>query len=265
MLDRNYSELIINAIAQEPRKTRNATARSYFGAHLIVDDLRTNHFPLLLGRKLFYNGILGEFAAFIRGPQSVKDFEIQGCNYWKGWASAKGKLVLDYGNAWIDFNGVNQLKELVNGLKKDPMGRRHIISSWRPDRLKDLSLPCCHYAYQWYVTDKKELEMIWIQRSVDTMVGLPSDIVLAAVWNILLAQTVGLKPGRLNFMLGDVHVYESHLIEVETYLKQMQNAHLMPKPTWNLDEKATVFNFVPNMLEIIDYKPQPAIKFKLEI
>jgi len=265
MLDRKYSNIITNAIAQKPRETRNAETRSYFGEHLIVSNLEKGLFPLLLGRQLYYKGVFGELAAFLKGPKSVKDFRDQGCNYWDEWADKTGKLTVDYGNAWLDFNGVNQLKELVKNLKENPTGRRHIINAWRPDHLTKLSLPCCHYAYQWYVTNEGFLDMIWVQRSVDVMIGLPSDIILAAVWNILLAQTVKLKPGKLHFMLGDTHVYESHMDNVMEYLDQMQNAHLMPHPTWELAKSATVFNFKPEMLVIKNYHPMPPIKFKIEV
>jgi len=264
MLDRKFRNLIINALAQEPRKTRNAVTRSYFGEHLVVDSLIHNQLPALLGRKLFLKGIIGELAAFLKGPKAVKDFKAQGCNYWDSWGDKAGKLNVDYGNAWLDFEGVNQLKEVVKSLKTHPEGRRHLISGWHPAHLKDLSLPCCHYSYQWYVKDGC-LEMIWNQRSVDIMIGLPSDIILAAVWNILMAQTVGLKPGRLNFMLGDCHIYESHLEGVDTYLEQANDTPQMYLPTWELDPKATVFNFEPSMFKVLKYAPMPSIKFALEV
>jgi len=264
MLDRRFSELVVNAMAQPCRETRNAITHSYFGHYLIVDNLRAGFFPLLLGRQIFYKGVVGEMAAFLKGPKSLKDFKAQGCNYWEKWADEKGQLNVDYGNAWIDFNGVNQLKAIVESLREDPTGRRHLISGWVPDHLEDLSLPCCHYSYQWYVNGNGELEMIWNQRSVDIMIGLPSDIILAAIWNILMAQTVGLKPGRLHFMLGDCHVYDSHMKNASLYLDQVANINTQVRPRWKLDPKATVFNFIPKMLTIQDYTPLDAISFKLE-
>jgi len=266
MIDRMYSTLITNAVNQNPRQTRNALARSYFGHHMVVDSLAKGYFPALLGRKLFLNGIIGELAAFLDEPGSVKEFQQHGCNYWNDFGDEHGMLNLDYGNAWRNFGGVDQLDAVVESLKADPHGRRHLITGWNPVRLPELTLPCCHYSYQWYVNDRSELEMIWNQRSVDIMVGLPSDIILAAVWNILMAQTVGLKPGRLHFMLGDCHVYESHLEGVDQYLAQAAEVQLdRPRPTWTLDEDATVFNFEPSMLQVVNYQPSMPIKFKLEV
>jgi len=264
MLDTNFKKLITKALEQEPRETRNAITQSYFGDHLVVDSLELNQFPVLLGRKLFTYGIIGELAAFLNGPKTVNDFKEQGCNYWDAWGDENGNLNVDYGNTWIDFDGINQLKTVVESLKQDPNGRRHLITGWNPAHVKDLSLPCCHYSYQWYVNGDK-LEMIWNQRSVDIMIGLPSDIVVSAVWNILMAQTVGLKPGKMHFMLGDCHIYNSHLAGVDTYFEQASNTTTMQYPSWEMDPNATVFNFVPSMLKIINYNPQPAIKFKLEV
>ena len=269
MFETAYKHLIIKALNSPERKTRNAITRSFFGHHLEVDSLERGIFPILQGRKIYTQGILGEMAAFLKGPKTVKDFQDMGCNYWNDWGDAEGKLNVDYGNAWLDFNGVNQLEEVIESLRKDPNGRRHVISSWRPDHLKDLSLPCCHYSYQWYVTNEGRLEMIWNQRSVDIMIGLPSDIVLAAVWTLLIANELKLKPGKLHFMLGDCHIYDSHLDGVAKYLQQLNHVRTPSfwhrSPGWKLDKKATVRNFEPSMLEIIRDNAQPAIKFKLEV
>jgi len=229
----------------------------------MLSSLELDIFPALLGRRMYYKGVFGELAAFLKGPTTLQDFEDQGCNYWKQWANKDGSIEVDYGNAWLDFNGINQLEEVVHGLKSDPYGRRHIINAWRPDHLSTLSLPCCHYAYQWYVTDDGFLEMSWMQRSVDLMVGLPSDIILCAAWNILMAQTVGLKPGKLHFMLGDCHVYDEHQAGLASYMQQTQKLYHLAKPNWTLAKEATVFNFTPGMLVLHNYTPKAAIKFEV--
>lgn len=261
----NYAQLIKHALHTKARKTRNAATQSFFGAHLTVDELKLDAFPVLLHRKMFYKGVLGELAAFLQGPTNVKDFSDYGCNYWKAWGDENGDLCLDYGNLWRDFEGVDQLQTVVGSLKADPYGRRHIISGWHPGHLPDLSLPCCHMLYQWYVTDSGQLDMMWYQRSVDLMVGLPSDIILAAMFNILMAQTVGLKPGRLNFFLGDCHVYESHFDQAVQYTDRVSRPTCHRLPSYTLDAGATVFNFKPEMLQLSDFTSDEAIKLKLEV
>lgn len=274
-----YAPLIDRILKKgEKRKTRNADTYSLFGESLTIDVSR--EFPLLRGRKMFYNGVLGELAAFFRGPKNVEDFQKFGCNYWNAWGNntevldalgdpEKGKRIgdinVDYGNAWLDFNGVNQLEELVQRIKSNPTDRRLIVSGWRPDRLHELSLPCCHMLYQWYVREGKYLDMVWYQRSVDTMVGLPSDIVLCAAWNIILAQQCGLNPGVIKLFLGDTHIYANHLEPTLDYLKQLQKADFSHPIAYTIKMDVEYSTFVPEQLEIYNYNPSPAVKFELNV
>lgn len=211
------------------KEGRNGLTKSIFGMSLEID-MKTGIMPLIQGRKMFYRGILGEFAALIRRPSNKSDFEAFGCNYWEKWADKDtGKLVVDYGNAWFDFNGVNQIAELKKALRENPNDRRMIINAWRPDRLKDLSLPCCHYSYQFNV-EGKHLNMVWTQRSADMMIGVPSDMVLAAVWLITLANEVGLEPGRIKLDLGDCHIYQEHTVNAIRYVNNVLNSDI--KQNW---------------------------------
>lgn len=271
--EHDYIQLIKDIKQYPLRQTRNAQTKSAFGKSLVIDELVYGIFPIIQGRKVFWKGVVGELTAFLKGPKSIADFEAQGCNYWKKWGNEDGSISVDYGNSWLDFGGVNQLQSLVEGLRNDPMGRRHIITGWNPANLGQLSLPCCHYAYQWYVTNEGELEMIWSQRSADLMIGVPSDIVLAAVFNILVAQTVGLQPGKITMNFGDTHIYASHLrtectngtyaYPTDEYLLHYAT---IPDaiPEWSLAPEATVFNFTPDMFEVTNYFSNPAITFRLE-
>lgn len=242
------------------RPSRVGCALSVFGKTLSIE-LKT--FPLLTKRKLFYKGVFGELAAMLRGPKTVQDFRNFGCNYWDNWANDNGSMTLDYGNAWIDWNGVNQLKTLVNNLKNNPTDRRMLISGWRPDKLETLSLPCCHLLYQWYVRENKYLDMIWYQRSVDVMVGLPSDVIFAAAWNILLSNQCGYKPGKILFVFGDTHIYENHLSGVKEYIRNFKTIKQQSSINYEIDKQATVANFLPQMLKINNYSANEVIKFSL--
>lgn len=257
-----YMGLVRKILANgELRRGRNGTTLAIFGETLTID-LSTGEFPLLTGRQLFYRGVFGELAAMLRGPKTLKDFEEHGCNYWKQWAWPDGSINVDYGNAWLDFNGFNQLEALAEGLKNNPHGRRHLVTGWRPDRLDDLSLPCCHYAYQWYVREDKYLDMMWHQRSVDTMIGLPSDVIFASAWNIMLANEVGLIPGKITFTLGDTHIYEEHIEQAKEYLTRLT----CELPKYKLEaytQKAHTL-FRPDDIIISGYTHMPAIKFELK-
>lgn len=262
---------IMKSLQREPqRSTRNAITQAAFGKTLQLPSMAAGYFPLLNGRKLFYKGVIGEMAAFLKGPKTLKDFEDQGCNYWSLWSKKDGGISVDYGNSWLDFNGVNQLSAVVDSLKNDPYGRRHVISGWNPANLATLDLPCCHYAYQWFVNLDGTLDMLWHQRSADWMIGVPSDIILAAVFNALMAKTTGYLPGRITMTFGDTHLYESHEQGMDTYEAQFwayyKAERAQPEwfPSYSLDPDATLFNFTPNMIHIHNYNPAPAVKFHLE-
>lgn len=255
---------IILSIGEE-REGRNGVTKSSFGRSLYVNNVADN-FPLLLGRKMFYKGVLGELAAFFRGPSNVADFEEFGCNYWKTWAKPDGSINVDYGNAWRDFDGIDQLLELRETLLTNPTDRRMIVSGWRPNKLKELDLPCCHYNYQFYVRQGKYLDMIWTQRSVDMMIGLPSDIILAAAWLIALAHDVGLIPGDIKMDLGDCHIYEEHFDQAKVYLNRVDELRrqVTALPTYSYKNDGVFTEFTPEMLSIHGYEPQPAIRFELK-
>lgn len=255
-------EILVNG---ERRETRNYRTISLFGASLLID-LSDDGFPLLQGRKIHTRGILGEFAALIRQPTCVADFERWGCNYWKQWADSEGQLVLDYGNAWFDLNGYNQIEELKRCLREDLTNRRMIINSWRPDRLAELSLPCCHYSYQFYVRQGKTLDMVWTQRSADMMIGVPSDMVLAATWLITLANEFGFEPGTIKMDFGDVHIYEDHEAGALDYLRNCAEAkHSGDYVAWHLNspDGQDFCKFKPDDLDLGNYNPMATIKFNL--
>lgn len=272
--ERNYVALVRDVLYKgHMRAGRNGVTRSLFGRSFVVPDLHKS-FPLLHGRKMHYAGVLGELAALIRGPKHVNDFKRFGCNYWDKFAAPDGSLVLDYGTQWLDFNGVNQLAMLIEGLQHDPYGRRHIINSWRPDRLADLTLPCCHFLYQFYVTHNNRLDMIWYQRSADMMIGVPSDVILAALLVLLISQEANLLPGEITMVLGDCHIYEEHVKGTQEYLNNTKYIDFGPHPIsyefnprsaileWNYGGKEL---FVPDHLKILDYNPMPHIDFELKI
>lgn len=268
MWEVKYSELVNRILhSGEKRPSRAGDTYSVFGEAITIDV--SESFPLLHGRKMHYKGVLGELAAFLRGPKHVDDFKKFGCNFWDEWANKEdGSITLDYGNAWLDFNGVNQLDALVEKLINNPHDRRMLISNWRPDRLAELSLPCCHMFYQWYVRDRTHLDMLWYQRSVDTMVGLPSNIISAATWNIILANQCGYKPGRVKMVLGDTHIYANHVPQTLDYLRQLKDftsKRSLYSIKYEIDKTATVKNFHPDMLVLGQYEPMPSIKFDLNV
>lgn len=266
--EHDYAAMVANVLQLgQKRKTRNAVTTAIFGQMLKVS-VRNNFFPVLQGRKMYTKGVFGEFAAMVRKPTCLEDFEFWGCNYWKKWADEDGKLRLDYGNAWFDFNGVDQIAQLKDKLANNPTDRRMIVSSWKPDGMEELSLPCCHHTYQFFVQNG-ELHMSWSQRSVDMMIGLPSDIVFAAAWLISLAREFDLKPGEITMFLGDCHIYEQHLEGAKQYLANLTDdatseAYLKPATYIYTRDVGTDFcTFKPTNIELSNYHSYPKIDLEL--
>lgn len=265
MFEQQYVALVTNILnTGEDRQTRNGATRALFATQLSFD-LQVE-FPMLQARRMYPTGVLGELAAMLRGPKHIEDFERWGCNYWKKWAKPDGSIALDYGNAWLDFNGVNQIEQLRKCLMVDPTNRRMIISGWRPGA--DLDLPCCHLLYQFYVRDNTYLDMIWFQRSADTMVGVPSDAIFAAAWIIAICEEfTWLKPGRCTMVFGDTHIYHEHIEPAYSYLKYYAVSILKPV-TYKTRPPMFVSNFCefePSWIQLFDVNVDaPKINFLLK-
>lgn len=264
---KEYKDLVKQVLAcGEVKECRNGVTTSLIGTQLKFD---ATNIPLLNGRKIFYKGVLGEFSAFMNNCKTVEEFKDRGCNYWDAWADSKGYLILDYvdqihekqvkiHNAWY-----SQLEALKINLVNDKFSRRHIINLWVPHNLSMLSLPCCHYSYQFIVDNDNKLHMIWTQRSADVMVGIPSDMILAWLWVQCLGQELGFIPGTITMNFGDTHIYEEHIAGAKEYLE-----NIVPKlePIAKLNSKFTsIENFYPDQVDVSQYDPHPAIKFELKV
>ena len=270
--ERDYARLIASTLTEgKVSEGRNGSTVSTFGAQLTFNMAPPNKhmrysFPLLLGRKMYFNGILGEFVSFLQSATTLSEFKANGCNYWESWADDDGSLRLDYGTAWTDVHGYNQLAATIASIKEEPHSRRHLINTWRPERVLsgELSLPCCHYSYQWYVRGRY-LDMVWIQRSVDLMVGLPSDIALAAIFNIMMAKLTNYQPGRLIFQLGDCHVYQDHVFDAIKYLDRINRMdfNYTDYPTVDVLPITKYHDVDTDFIVLNNYNPADPIKFEL--
>lgn len=255
-----YKELVEHTLGGYSHPGRNGDTRVIFGANLSIN-LQKDGFPIIQGRKMYPEGVLGELATFISGDcLHVQRFRDNGCNYWDKFAAEDGELKMMYGNIWRNYNGIDQLKQVIEQLKHNPNSRQIIMTSYDPKPNDDRIMPC-HMLYQWNVSKGYLLDMLWMQRSVDLMIGLPSDIILAAVLNILIANEVGLIPNSLHFMLGNCHIYDEHRDGARQYIKQMYIEENYFH--WLLSKDANLFNFRPDMFKIANYQALSAINFTL--
>jgi thymidylate synthase len=203
---------------------------------------------------MFYKGIIGEAITLIQANSPfmhVSDFEKNGCNYWKLWADKDGCLTIDYPVR-------KHFERIIKDIKKDPYSRRHIIDLWNQDNIDQLSLPCCHYSYQFIVIDD-EMHMIWTQRSADIMIGVPSDMVLATIYLRIIAKETGYKAATITMNFGDVHIYEEHLEGAAEYIKRKHHDEPKLYITGNSFTKITPDDFI-----LAEYKHEDPIKFKLK-
>lgn len=215
--------------------------------------------PLLTTRKSYYRGVFGEYAALIRGPKHVDDFTRWGCNFWGKWAKADGSIDLDYGNAWTDFHGVNQMEAVLNLLRTDYTDRRMIITGWDPSRLAEVDLPCCHYSYQFW-SDGEHLDLIWTQRSGDWMIGVPADALLASAMVCQFASLANMKPRNVTMVVGDAHVYAEH---IQTATEQVTREPLAP-PSFTFTKQNDLLGFTPDDFHVIGYKHHGSLTYKLK-
>lgn len=222
-----YRELVQHILANgEYQQCRN-------GLQIIIPhysftlDLSSGLDLSMFMRKIYLAGIYGEFHTltdFDTPLTNVKQFEANGCNYWKDWADDEGNLNLDYYNMLKP-----QFDNLIRAIKADPTSRRLVIELWNYEHVEsgELSLPCCWHNLTFSVIGKT-LYLKWGQRSVDTMIGLPSDIILAQLFMRLVAKLCDLEVGTCMFSLSNVHIYSEHIIGAEELLERDKSDYGLP-------------------------------------
>lgn len=246
----------------------------------------TASFPLLTTKKLDLKSISSELLWFVEGsgderrlaeirygkPRSALTDKktIWTANaeaaYWKDKAAFEGDLGRVYGMQWRNWTNskgkkVDQLANLIDGLKRDPFGRRHILSAWNPGELDQMALPPCHIMAQFYVVNGK-LSCQLYQRSGDCALGIPYNIASYALFTHMVAQVCGYKVGEFIHTVGDVHIYHDHFDGVEEQLSRKPKSppHLFIDPTIkNIDE------FTMDSFDIMGYAPHPNIKLKMAV
>jgi len=244
-IDELYIELVSEIMSEGTvRETRNGETVSLFGTS-IKFDVANGGLPLLSLRKIFTKGVVGEFKGFLQDAKTVEEFQALGCPYWDLWAGEDGKLELDYPPR-------EQWDALIEGIKNDPGSRRHMINVWNHERLDELSLPCCHFNYQFYVRDGF-IDMIWTQRSLDVAIGLPSDLILATLYLSEIGRQTGLKPGTVKMNFGDTHIYREHWIPIAAMINHREPNK--QKIDFHWDGEELIFDY---------YAPHDRIDFLLK-
>lgn len=287
-----YLDIVQKVLDHGARKhTRTGTDADTIAGAIFEHDMASGY-PLLTTKKVPFRLVATELEFFIKGL-SDKQWLIDRNNHiWDEWANPKKAayghdaaakeqmrqerdLGAIYGFQWRHFNatynnydsdyagqGVDQLKQVIETIKKNPDDRRMIVSAWNPLMLDQMALPPCHYLFQVTVIEGK-LNLLWNQRSVDTMLGLPFNIASYGLLLHLLAKETGLAEGKLVGFLADVHIYENHRVGAKEQLDRNPNQY--PLPTLETKQFTSIFDWQADQTELQNYQSYPSIKFEIAV
>ena len=210
-----------NGVKKEDR-TGTGTL-SIFGYQLRFN-LESN-FPLLTTKKIHLKSVIHELLWFLTGNTNIKYLKDHGVSIWDEWADKNGDLGPVYGSQWrswptSDGQSIDQIKNLIQGIKNNPNSRRLIVSAWNVAEIDNMKLPPCHAFFQFYVADNK-LSCQLYQRSADIFLGVPFNIASYALLTKMIAQVCGLKCGDFVHTLGDAHIYLNHIDQVNEQLSRV--------------------------------------------
>ena len=247
---------------QEKSDRTGTGTRSVFGWQMRFD--LSQGFPLLTTKKLHTRSIIYELLWFLRGETNIKYLRENGVSIWDDWADTDGNLGPVYGHQWRhwpasrtspDGQEIDQITQLINGLKQNPDSRRHIVSAWNPADIPQMKLPPCHALFQFYVANGK-LSCQLYQRSADIFLGVPFNIASYALFTLMVAQVCDYTPGEFIWTGGDCHLYRNHLAQTELQLSR----ELRPLPTMTLNpEVKDIFAFRFEDFTLSGYDPHPHI------
>ena len=259
-------------------------------------------FPLVTTKKVNFDSILHELLWFIKGDTNIKYLVENKVNIWNEWpfqswlnetgqnkkivmhspawkeklsefienikndvdfAKKFGDLGPVYGKQWRDFEGIDQLNQVIEDIKNNPNSRRHIVSAWNPKEIPIMiksGLPPCHTLFQFYVSDGK-LSCQLYQRSADVFLGVPYNIASYALLTCMIASVTNLKPGEFIHSLGDTHIYLNHLNQVEEQLSRAP----FSLPVIKINTKNSLFDYKFEDFELLGYESHPFISAPIAI
>lgn len=290
---KQYLDLLQNVLDNGTRqKNRTGIDTIMIPGAMLKFDLRDG-FPAITTKKLAYRSVVGELIGFLRGCDTVKEFNDLGCKVWDANATApiwlnnpnyhdvvhfdeddntvsSGYLGRIYGVQWRKWNcnqipgkhtTLDQIETLLHQIRENPTSRRLIVTAWRPDELDQMALPPCHYSFQVIIEQESNvMHLLWNQRSCDLFLGIPFNIASYATLLSILAKITGYIPGTLTGFLADVHIYENHIDQVKEQLSRTP----LTLCQLSISDRIKVGHYVndinPFDISLVDYNSHPAIK-----
>ena len=283
-----YHDLIHRVLAEGVHKEdRTGTGTLSVFGHQMRFDLQAG-FPMMTTKKLHLKSILHELIWFIRGETNIRYLCQNSVRIWDYWPYAKykasgdfqgedirafaeriaedsafaekwGELGPVYGHQWRSWPGpngaVDQLKQVLEDLRRNPDSRRHIVSAWNPGYIDQMALPPCHAFFQFYVAEGK-LSCQLYQRSADIFLGVPFNIASYALLVHFMARDLGIGVGDFVHTLGDAHIYSNHIDQVK--LQISREPRTLPT-LWLNPDVTSLFDFTFDDVRLEGYDPHPHI------
>jgi thymidylate synthase len=248
-------------------------------------------FPLLTIKKVPFKIMAIELEGFIKGITNKNWFQNRNCHIWDEWCNPRkvpygndeetkrqmleeDDLGMIYGSQWRDFHdpvarlygdgsygSVDQLKNIINTLQKNPQDRRMICSAWNPLALDRMALSPCHVMFQVSVLGNK-LNLSWFQRSVDVPLGLPFNIASYGLLLHLLAKIYGFEEGILTGFLNNVHFYNNQMEGVQEILGRTTHYSLPSIETKQCD---SLFDWEHSLSSLKNYSCLPTVKMPIAV
>jgi len=298
-LDKSYQLLLQDILdngIQKGDRTGTGTI-SVFGRQ--IRHKMSEGFPLLTTKKMAWKTMVTELLWFLRGDTNIKFLHDNNCHIWDGdyekSGRTDGELGPIYGKQWRNWNGIDQISNLINELKANPDSRRLMVNAWNVGELDQMVLPPCHYGFQVYtreltnkeryriwfnknyetgmefndelipdfddkyyeLTPKRAISLMWNQRSVDTFLGLPFNIASYGLLLLMIADEVEMYPEELIGNLGDTHLYLNHIEQAKEQIKRE------PFRLPNVHIRDGIESFMPGDIILENYISHPSIKAPL--
>lgn len=287
-----YLDIVKHILDHGEKKENRTGVDTIAVAGVMFEHDMSKGFPILTTKKVPFGMVKSELEFFIKGLTDKTWLQERKNAIWNDWANpkkapygtdeaSKARMTAErdlgpiYGFQWRHFNapyesydtnydgkGVDQLARVVETLKKNPNDRRMIISAWNPQQLGEMALPPCHYAMQVTVINGK-LNLLWDQRSVDTMLGLPFNIASYALLLHLLAKESGLKEGRLIGFLADTHIYVNQVEGAKEQLTRDPNLYPLPKIV--TEPFTSIFDWKAEDTKLDGYQSYPKLDFPIAV
>lgn len=238
--------------------------RSVFGYQMRFN--LAEGFPLVTTKKLHIRSIVHELLWFLSGSSNIKYLHDNGVSIWDEWADENGDLGPVYGVQWRswpapDGRKIDQISNLIEGIKKNPDSRRHLVVAWNPAEVDKMALPPCHCLFQFYVANGK-LSCQLYQRSCDIFLGVPFNIASYSLLTHMVAQQCDLEVCDFVWTGGDCHIYKNHFEQVELQLSRTPRAY--PKLVINR-KPSSIFDYKFEDFVIEGYDPWPHIKAPIAV